>query len=109
MGAMSRGSMREKILEYLRNKLFASTRDISRKLGYDYWNTYKMLILLKDKGLVKDIRVKHNYPGSLSTFEVRYWFLVENEEEVLRWFEQNFHTSPQKKPKYSMSSYESEL
>jgi len=91
------GSVQKLILEILNSVPAASTSSISRKLKRPYHNVLRALYALKDKGLIKDIRRREYYPGSLSYLEARYWYLPEKESEALRWLGLNSHTLPKKK------------
>ena len=80
--------MRKKqILEYLKTKVMATTRDVAIAIDMDYNNCKDILMELYFQGKIMAVDVHEYWPHSRKPSLVRYWFLPQNKDKVKEFLE----------------------
>jgi len=91
---IERGSMYppeeiERIIQVLRERTIASTRQVAKGIGRSCAYTKVLLAFLFGKGRVGCVEVEEKYAVVDASLKAKYWYLVENEERVITWLAQN--------------------
>ena len=98
-GSISLTELQKRIIHLLKVNLYLSTNTLARACEKPYPQILYNLLSLKDKGLVKDIYVRQYYPNYITYIVCRFWYLPENEKEVIKSLESDSHTLLLKRPK----------
>ena len=99
-GGGSLTPLQKRILEVLKVNKYLSSRTVAKAVNRPYSQVYYNLLALKDRGLVKDVYARQYYPGGIAYIDCRFWYLPENEKEVLECLKSDSHTLLLKKPKF---------